>query len=122
MILELRTYRVQPGRLDDFLDAMLATVPHLRRHGIDVVAVAASLDSGEGDHAVLMRAFATVEARDEQEGNFYSSQLWLTELRSRIMALLVEYHTVVLEVPLTTVEGLRAAGTRLKRDHEQDGG
>ena len=85
MILEIRTYRVRPGRLDDFLGAMVSTVPLLRSHGIDVVSTAASLDSGEGDHAVLMRAFPSLAARDAQETAFYTSDDWLVERRATIL-------------------------------------
>ena len=86
---------------------MAATLPLRSAFGIDAVAAGGSLESGDGDHAFLMRAFPTLEARTTLEHGFYGSEAWLTEHREAVLGPLLGYHTVVLDVPEATVGHLR---------------
>jgi len=109
MILEIRTYRLHPGTRAEFLRAMTEeAIPLLLKAGIDVVAAEPSLYNEDGDEeAVLMRAFGSLEQLAEQEDAFYSSQAWLSGPRAAIVGPIVQYHSIVLDVPVAVVEGLR---------------
>ncbi len=107
MILEIRTYKVLPDRLEEFLGAMAKARPLLDRYGIDVVATGPSVVPDDGDHAYLMRAFASIGERDRQEEDFYGSDDWRTGPRDAVLAPIDSYHTVVLDVDAATVDALR---------------
>lgn len=107
MILEIRTYKVLPGRLDEFVAAIAAVRPLLAEYGIDVVAAGPSMVADEGDHAYLMRAFVTVEERDRQEQQFYGSDDWRSGPRQSVLDPIDSYHTVILEVDTATIDALR---------------
>ncbi|WP_436493635.1 hypothetical protein [Actinokineospora sp. HUAS TT18] len=110
MILEIRTYKVKPGRLDDLVAVMREVRPMLEAAGIDVVDLGPSLVPDEGDHAYLLRAFESVEARDRLEEAFYSGEAWRDGPRARVLDPIDSYQTVVLDVPEAVVDGLRKAG------------
>ncbi|GAA2025516.1 hypothetical protein GCM10009839_24560 [Catenulispora yoronensis] len=109
MILEIRTYRLHPGTREEFLRAMTEeAIPLLLKAGIDVVAAGPSLYNEDADEeAVLMRGFASLEQLAEQQDAFYSSPEWLEGPREAIVAPIVQYHSIVLDVPTAVVEGLR---------------
>ena len=77
----------------------------LDRHGIDVVWHGPSMD--DPDSYTLMRSFAGVEVRDRAESAFYGSDEWRTGPREAILDLIETYHTIVLSVPSSTIDGLR---------------
>lgn len=108
MILEIRTYKVLPGRVSELVAAMAAARPLLDRYGIDVVATGASLVEDEGEHAYLIRAFDSIEERDRLEEAFYGSDDWRSGPRESVLAPIDSYQTVVIEVEPATVEALRA--------------
>ena len=110
MIVEIRTYRVVPGELDDFVAAMNGVRPMLASYGIDVVAAGPSMTADDGEHAYLIRAFPSLEERERLEETFYGSADWRDGPRASIMDRLQSYHTVVLDLPRAAVEGLRGLG------------
>ena len=101
MILELRTYRLDPGTTEEFVRLTGGeSAELLERHGIRVVASGASLvPETEGiEEAYLIRAFASLEERERQESSFYSSAEWTDGPREAVLACIESYHTVVLDV------------------------
>ncbi|HVK20737.1 MAG TPA: hypothetical protein VM677_05205 [Actinokineospora sp.] len=110
MILEIRTYKVKPGRLDDLVAVMREVRPMLVEAGIDVVDLGPSLVPDEGDHAYLIRAFTSLSERDRLEEAFYGSDAWRDGPRARVLDPIDSYQTVVLDVREAVVEGLRTAG------------
>jgi hypothetical protein len=115
MILEIRTYRAVPGRLDDLVSRMRDVLPMLSEVGIDVVGLEPSLDDDDGEHAVLIRSFASRADRDRLEEAFYGSDAWRTGPRDGVMELIESYHTVVLERPDDAVRALDDAFARSHR-------
>ncbi len=107
MILEIRTYAVEDGRLGEFVAALSAALPLLESFGIDVVAAGPSLIADEGQHAFLMRAFPDLETRDLQEGLFYDSAAWREGHQAAVLGPLTGYHTIVLDASRETVAQLR---------------
>jgi len=97
MILEIRTYRLKPGTIDDFVAVMRDTVsPLLANAGIRVVDCGASLVHEDGhEEAYLIRSFDSVEQREELENAFYSSDSWHQGPREAVVSRIESYHTVV---------------------------
>ncbi len=108
MILELRTYRVTPGRAADLVSRMTEVLPLLTAHDIDALGVHESVQHEGGEHLVLVRAFESVAERDRLEEAFYGGDDWRNGPRDGVLELIEDYHTVVLEVSPETVESLRA--------------
>lgn len=108
MILEVRTYRLAPGTRDEFVRIMSReAVPLLEEAGIQVVAVGASLADEDGhEEAYLIRAFPSLEARQQQEDAFYSSRAWLEGPREAVLSRIESFHTVVLECSSQAVQAL----------------
>jgi hypothetical protein len=107
-VLEIRTYRIVTGRRAEFHRRFEdGALPMLQRWGIDVVGFGPSLEDDDGEHWVLLRAFASSEERRRQEDAFYGSDEWKTDHRPGIMALIETYHTVVLETSAEAIDSLR---------------
>ena len=104
MILEIRTYRLKPGMRDDFVRVMRdQSVPLLRVAGIEVVDCGPSLVDEDGqEEAYLIRRFASLDRRDEQETAFYSSDAWLRGPREAIVSRIESYHAIVLDTDVLT--------------------
>ncbi|MET0133735.1 MAG: NIPSNAP family protein [Kibdelosporangium sp.] len=98
MILEIRTYRLKPGTVDDFLAVMREkSMPMLAEAGIRVVDYGKSLVAEDGhEEAYLIRSFDSVEHRAEQEQAFYGSDAWISGPREDIVSRIESYHTIVL--------------------------
>jgi hypothetical protein len=101
VILEIRTYRLKPGATDEFVRLMRDRATRLlETFGIRVVSCGASLVAEDGRRdAFLIRAFGSVEDRDEKEEQFYGSDAWRFGPREAILSLIESYHTAVLELP-----------------------
>ncbi|HEX6420617.1 MAG TPA: NIPSNAP family protein [Acidimicrobiales bacterium] len=108
-ILEIRTYRLKPGTRDAFVDLMRAeAAPLLARFGITVVDCGPSLVDEDGnEEAYLVRAFRSLEERQEQEEAFYGSDDWREGPREAVLAPIESFHTIVMEVTQEAVDALR---------------
>lgn len=102
MIVEIRTYRLKPGGGEAFMRVFRdEAAPLLRQYGLRVIDCGLSLT--DTDEAYLIRAFDSLEQREEQEGAFYSSADWANGPRATVISLIDNYHTVVLEPPASWV-------------------
>lgn len=104
-VLEIRSYVLHPGARAGFHDLFHNKVmPMLADQGIRVVRYGAS----EHDEVsyVLMRAFDSVDHRDEQEDRFYGSALWREGYRDEVLAMIASYQEVVLTLDDATVDAL----------------
>lgn len=97
--LEIRTYRLKPGTRDEFVRVMREeAVPLLAAFGIRVVDCGPSVVDEDGvEEAYLLRRFASLAERDEQEEAFYSSDAWHSGPREGIVSRIEAYHTIVIE-------------------------
>jgi hypothetical protein len=109
VILEIRTYRLKPGTGDEFVRVIREeSLPLLECSGVRVVDYGASLVAEDGhEEAYLIRAFASLEARREQEETFYSSDAWRLGPREAILSRIESYHTIVLEASEETALALQ---------------
>jgi hypothetical protein len=108
MILEIRTYRLRPGTITEFVQIMRDhALPLLAAAGIRVVGCGASLVAEDGhEEAYLMRAFESVAQRDSQEEAFYGSDAWRQGPREAILSRIENYHTIVIDSSEAAVEAV----------------
>src|SRR5690606_34632695 len=112
---EIRTYTLAPGTGAEFHRLVIErSIPLLERFGVDVVAYGPSLH--DPDSYILIRAFDSVAARQAADEAFYSSDAWRSGPRDEILARIVSYSTVVVELDEATVDGLRAMGGGAERN------
>lgn len=101
MIVEFRTYRLRPGTSEEFVRVMREeALPLLAAAGIRVLDAGLSLVAEDGHQdAYLIRAFDSIEDREAREEAFYGSDAWRQGPREAILSKIVDYHTVVVDVP-----------------------
>jgi len=106
MIVEVRSYRIAPGRREDFLEFFTAkAIPALREHGMKVVGP--MIDTENPNKLVWLRMFASIEERTRLKKLFYEGELWKREMEGVIMPMLDSYDVILCEtVPGMAVEGL----------------
>lgn len=106
-LLEIRTYRLKPGTLDDFHRAMHErAVPMLRGKGMDVVSYGKSDHEEESYH--LVRAYASREALEAEQAAFYGSTEWREGPRSALVDRIETYLNTLLWLSPEGVDSLRA--------------
>lgn len=105
-LVEVRSYRLKPGRLAD-LHALFTghALPLLRAAGMDVVAAGAS--PHETDAYFLVRSFADLADRDRQQDAFYGSAIWREGPREAILDCIDAYLDALLWLGSEAVEDLR---------------
>jgi hypothetical protein len=107
-VLEIRTYKIVPGERDEFHRIFRdGAVPMLHRHGITVVGYGRSVH--DPDHYFLLRAYPSLERRQEAVDGFYGSDEWLQNYEDAVMPLIETYHTVVVRVPPHAIDAVKAA-------------
>lgn len=96
MILEVRSYRIKPGRRSEFVELFeKRAVPALRSHGMKVVGP--FLDVENPNKFVWLRGFPSLEARDEMKDAFYGGDLWKNELEAIAMPMIDSYDVILCE-------------------------
>jgi hypothetical protein len=106
VIVEIRTYQLRAGTAAEFERLVRESAgPLLSEFGLDVVRHGPSL--ADDNHYVLVRAFESVEDRERQEAAFYGSDAWRDGPRAAVLALIENYHEVVLDLPAEAVAALR---------------
>jgi hypothetical protein len=96
MIVEVRSYRIKPGRRDDFIKLFESrAIPALREYGMKVVGP--MLDVENPNKFVFLRSFPSLEERDRMKDAFYGGELWKNELEGLAMPLLDSYDVILCE-------------------------
>jgi hypothetical protein len=94
MIVEVRTYKIKPGRRDEFLKFFETRgVPAQRALGMKILGPL--LDLENPDTFVWLRGFPSLDERDRMKSAFYDGEEWKTELEAIAMPM-IESYTVVL--------------------------
>jgi hypothetical protein len=94
-VIEVRVFRLHPGAREKFHETFRTGArPMLERYGITVVDAGPSALDDNGYYVI--RAFPSVESRAEALERFYGSEEWLTQYDEVVMAMIENYHTVVL--------------------------
>ena len=103
---EIRSYNLKPGSRDELHRLMTEqSLPMLERWRVDVVDYGPSLH--DADSYFLIRAYDSLEDRQQSQDRFYGSDEWRQGPREPILALIESFTSVVLEMDDATVRGLR---------------
>ena len=105
-LLEIRTYRLKPGTLEAFHDAVhTKAVPMLKAKGMDVVAY------GKSDHEeetyYLVRSFTNRESLEREQAAFYGSNDWRSGPRSELVDRIETYMNTLIYVSESAVASMR---------------
>jgi hypothetical protein len=96
MIVEVRTYKIKPGRRDDFIKFFETRgVPAQRSLGMKILGPL--LDLEHPDVFVWLRSFPSLAERDRMKSAFYDGDLWKSELEGIAMPLIESYAVVLSE-------------------------
>ncbi|NOT48562.1 MAG: hypothetical protein HOP17_12525 [Acidobacteria bacterium] len=106
MIVEVRSYRIVPGRRDEFLEFFKTkAIPALRAHGMKVVGP--FIDVENPNKFVWLRGFPSLAERTRLKELFYEGDLWKNEMESIAMPMLDSYDVILCETdPNLVNEGL----------------
>ena len=77
----------------------------LKRWKVDVVRYGAS--PHDEDSYYLMRAYASLEDRQQSQDAFYGSDEWKLGPREPFLAMIENYTSIVIEMEKSTVDALR---------------
>ena len=96
MIVEVRSYRIKPGKREEFLEFFLKrSVPALREHGMKVTGPFIDLENP--NKFVWLRSFPSLKERDRMKDAFYEGELWKNELEAIAMPMLESYDVILCE-------------------------
>ena len=96
MIVEVRSYRIKPGRREEFLEFFeTRSIPALRAHGMQVMGPLIDLENP--NKFVWLRSFSSLEERDRMRDEFYNGDLWKNELEAIAMPMLESYDVILCE-------------------------
>jgi hypothetical protein len=96
MIVEVRTYRIKPGRREEFIKLFeTRAVPAQRSLGIQIIGPL--LDMENPNRFIFLRSFPSLEERDRMKEAFYGGPLWKEELEAIAMPLLESYDVTLCE-------------------------
>ena len=111
MIVEVRTYRITPGKREEFIEFFeQRSVPALQSHGMKIVGPFADLENP--NKFMFIRAFQSMEDLHRMKEEFYEGKLWKEELEGIAMPMLESYDVMLCETtPGFVVDDLREAAT-----------
>ena len=104
-LVEIRTYRVKPGRSAEFEQRMRAVLPMLRADGMDVVRFGRSDHEHESFH--LIRADDDRTTLETQQTAFYNSAPWRDGPRTALLACLDDYLNTLVWLSPGAIDELR---------------
>jgi hypothetical protein len=98
MIVEVRTYRLKPGRRGEFLSIFLErSLPVHQRIGMKILGPFLSVE--DEDVLFFMRGFPDLASREPMKAQFYEGALWKQELEHVLMPMIEKYEVVVVDAP-----------------------
>lgn len=105
-VVEIRGYNLKPGRRDEFQRLVTErTAPVLKRWNVDLVTHGPSLDDENAYY--IIRAYPSVQALQDSQDAFYTSDGWRQGPRAGIRDCVVYDTAVVLEMDEPTIDALR---------------
>jgi len=98
MIVEMRTYKLQPGKRSEFLEIFQTkSVPAHAEIGMKVLGPFLSVE--DPDTFFFMRGFPDLPSREPMKARFYEGDLWKTELEHVLMPMIEKYDVVLVDDP-----------------------
>lgn len=98
MIIEMRTYKLKPGKRAEFLEIFRArSMPAHAEIGMKILGPFLSLE--DADTFFFMRGFPDLLSREPMKAKFYEGELWKTELENLLMPMIEKYDVVLVDDP-----------------------
>ena len=96
MIVEVRSYRIKPGKREEFIKLFeTRAVAAQRTFGMKVTGP--FLDVENPNKFVFLRSFPSLEEREQMREAFYDGELWKNELEALAMPLVESYDVILCE-------------------------
>jgi len=96
MIIEMRTYKLKPGKRAEFLEIFRTkSVPAHAEIGMKILGPWLSID--DEDTFFFMRGFPDLASREPMKAKFYEGDLWKRELEQRLMPMIEKYDVVLVD-------------------------
>ena len=96
MIVEVRSYRITPGKRDEFIEFFeKRSAPALQSHGMKVVGPLIDLENP--NKFVFLRGFPSMGDLHRMKEEFYEGELWKEELEQIAMPMLESYDVTLCE-------------------------
>ena len=98
MIIEMRTYKLKPGKRPEFLEIFRTrSVPAHYEIGMKILGPFLSIE--DPDTFFFMRGFPNLESREPMKAKFYEGELWKRELENVLMPMIEKYEVVLVDDP-----------------------
>lgn len=98
MIIEMRTYKLKPGRRSEFLEIFRTkSVPAHDEIGMKILGPFLSIE--DPDTFFFMRGFPDLASREPMKAKFYEGELWKSELENLLMPMIEKYDVVLVDDP-----------------------
>jgi hypothetical protein len=96
MIIEMRTYKIKPGKREEFLEIFRSkSVPAHAEIGMKILGPWLSIE--DPDTFFFMRAFPDLASREPMKAKFYEGELWKSELEHLLMPMIEKYDVVLVD-------------------------
>jgi hypothetical protein len=98
MIIEMRTYRLKPGKRAEFLEIFRTkSIPAHDQIGMKILGPFLSIE--DPDVFFFMRGFPDLPSREPMKAKFYEGKLWKEELENVLMPMIEKYDVVLVDDP-----------------------
>jgi len=102
MIIEMRTYKLKPGKRDEFTRIFRTrSMPAHAEIGMKILGPFLSLE--DPDTFFFMRGFPDLASREPMKAKFYEGDLWKNELESVLMPMIEKYDVVLVDDPTSSI-------------------
>jgi NIPSNAP len=98
MIIEMRTYKIKPGKRAEFLEIFRTrSMPAHAKIGMKILGPFLSIE--DEDTFFFMRGFPDLPSREPMKAQFYEGDVWKRELESLLMPMIDRYEVVLVDDP-----------------------
>ena len=98
MIIEMRTYKTNPGMRSRFTEIFISrAVPAHDEIGMKILGPFLAID--DPDTLFFMRGFPDMASRDPMKAQFYEGELWKQELEKVVMPMLENFEVTLVDDP-----------------------
>lgn len=98
MIIEMRTYKIKPGKRSEFLEIFRSkSIPAHAEIGMKILGPFLSIE--DPDTLFFMRGFPDLASREPMKAKFYEGELWKNQLENILMPMLEKYEVVLVDDP-----------------------
>jgi len=96
MIIEMRTYKLKPGKREEFIEIFRTkSMPAHAEIGMRILGPWLSIE--DPDIFFFMRGFPDLASREPMKAKFYEGELWKNELEQVLMPMIEKYDVVLVE-------------------------